>query len=196
MFCGLEVDTEYEGQANGYDYLIGSMHFLHDGGGRFPVDGSVEQVENNLRFFGSGLAFAKAYFRDLCELPAHGRFDIVGHFDLAAKNVERMPLFDMDDPAYLRAGIEAIDALAGKIPFFEVNTGAISRGYRTSPYPAPAFLRAFRERGFGAVITSDCHDARFLDCGFADAAELLRSCGFKERFILTREGFKAVSLDE
>ena len=106
------------------------------------------------------------------------------------------PLFDMEDPAYLRAGLEAIDALTGKIPFFEVNTGAISRGYRTAPYPAPAFLRAFRERGFGAVITSDCHNAQFLDCGFADAVQLLRSCGFKERYILTKDGFKPIPLDE
>ncbi len=195
VFCGLEFDTESKIPLDGYDYLIGSMHYLHDKGGRWPVDGSVERVQNAIDcVYGNGLRFACAYFRDLCELPQYGKFDIVGHFDLASKNVERADFFDPSDPEYVKAGLQAIDALAGKIPFFEVNTGAISRGYRTTPYPSPVFLRAFRERGFGAVITTDCHDARFLDCGVSDAAELLCSCGFTERYILTKGGFEAVPL--
>ena len=67
--------------------------------------------------------------------------------------------------------MEAIWALKGKIPLFEVNTGAISRGYRTSPYPQMEFLRELHICGFCAVITSDCHDAEKLDCGFELAAE-------------------------
>ena len=198
IFCGLESDTETDTSLDGYDYLIGSMHYLHRDGGRFPVDGSVEQVRDAIAtaYRCDGLSFALEYFADLCELPSFGKFDIVGHFDLVSKNCERADFFDVNDPAYIKAGLEAIDAIKGKIPFFEVNTGAISRGYRTSPYPAPAFLRAFREAGFGAVITSDCHDARFLDCGFEMAEELLRSCGFTERYILTKRGFEAVSLFE
>ena len=34
----------------------------------------------------------------------------------------------------------ALTALAGRIPLFEVNTGAIARGYRTTPYPDPFLL--------------------------------------------------------
>lgn len=196
VFCGLEFDTESNIPQDGYDYLIGSMHYLHDGGGRFPVDGSVEQVREAIaHVFGDGMRFACRYFEDLCALPSYGRFDIIGHFDLVSKNVERADLFDPSAPEYINAGLTAIDALAGKIPFFEVNTGAISRGYRTSPYPAPAFVRAFRERGFGAVITTDCHNAAHLDCGLDMAVELLASCGFTERYILTKGGFKAVPLN-
>lgn len=198
IFCGLESDTETKTSLDGYDYLIGSMHYLHRNGGRYPVDGSVEQVRDAIigAYDGDGLSFALEYFADLCELPNQGKFDIVGHFDLVSKNCERANFFDVNDPAYVKAGLEAIDAMKGKIPFFEVNTGAISRGYRTSPYPAPVFLRAFREAGFGAVITTDCHDARFLDCGMDMAEELLRSSGFTERYILTKRGFEAVSLCE
>ena len=88
----------------------------------------------------------------------------------------------------------AMEALRGKIPFFEVNTGAISRGYRTAPYPAVPLLKAFREMGFGAVITSDCHDGRNLDCHFNESAELLKACGFQEKFVLTEEGFVPAEL--
>ena len=48
--------------------------------------------------------------------------------------------------------------------------------------------------GFGAVITSDCHDGRQLDRGFDQAAELLRAGGYTERYVLTDRGFTAVAL--
>ena len=35
----------------------------------------------------------------------------------------------------------------------EINTGAIFRGYRTTPYPAPVLLREGREMGGGGTFT-------------------------------------------
>ncbi len=196
IFCGLEFDTDGKAPLDGYDYVIGSMHYVYKDGVRLPADGSVEKVRNAINdlYGGRGLDFALDYFEKLASLPDYGRFDIVGHFDLVSKNCERADFFDVNDPRYIQAGLAAIDAIAGKIPFFEVNTGAISRGYRTTPYPAPAFLRALRERGFGAIISSDCHDARNLRCGFDDAAALLRANGFTERYILTKGGFEVIPL--
>ena len=96
--------------------------------------------------------------------------------------------------AMLKLGKEAIHALKGKIPLFEVNTGAISRGYRTSPYPQPEFLKEFLACGFGAVISSDCHDKNHLDCFYEEAEELLASTGFKSKWILTDGGFREVGI--
>jgi len=48
--------------------------------------------------------------------------------------------------------------------------------------------------GFGAIISSDCHDAKYLDMAFDDARGLLLSCGFKEQYILTNDAFKEISL--
>ncbi len=196
VFCGLEYDTETKTPLDGYDYLIASSHYVHKDGGRYASDGSVEEVRRAIDegFGGDGLAFALAYFAELAEMPSRGKFDIVGHFDLVSKNCERADFFDVNDPRYIAEGLAAMDAMTGKIPLFEVNTGAISRGYRTTPYPAPVFLDAFRERGFGAVITSDCHAARNLTCGFEDAERLLAAHGFTERYILTKEGFEAIPL--
>lgn len=196
VFCGLEYDSESETPLDGYDYLIASSHYVHKNGGRYAADGSVEGVRDVICnvWGGVGLSFALDYFAELARITERGKFDIVGHFDLVSKNCERADFFDVNDPAYIAAGLAAIDAMTGKIPLFEVNTGAISRGYRKTPYPAPAFLDAFRERGFGAVITTDCHDARNLTCGMEDAERLLAAHGFTERYILTREGFKAIPL--
>jgi histidinol-phosphatase (PHP family) len=196
VFCGLEYDVTSVCSYSGYDYLIGSAHRVQRDGLSFLVDGSVEEVEKGIEqgFGGDGLAFALAYFRAISCLPSVAPIDIIGHFDLASKNIERANFFDPSAPEYQKAGMEAIDALAGKIPFFEVNTGAIARGYRTTPYPAPEFVREFKRRGFGVVITSDCHDARLLDRGYEDAVALLESCGYTEQYVLRKGGFEAVPL--
>lgn len=43
-------------------------------------------------------------------------------------------------------------------------------------------------------IISDCHNKSMLDCKFDEAAELLKGCGYKEKYVLTDCGFTAVSL--
>ena len=196
IFCGLEVDSLADVDMEGYDYLLGAVHYFKFGEEIVGFDRSKEVVAQVLDkyFDGSGMKFAQRFYSDLAQLPKFGNFDILAHFDILSKNVESLHMFDEEDPKYLALGYEAIDALAGKIPFFEVNTGGMSRGFRTRPYPIPAFVRYLREKGFKATISSDCHDARYLDHGFEDARELLRSCGFQERYVLTKTGFTAVPL--
>jgi len=78
---------------------------------------------------------------------------------------------------------------------FKINTGAISRGYRTAPYPGPKLLRAVRDMGGRICVTSDSHSADTVVCAFAQAVELARSCGFREAMVLTSGGFQAVELN-
>lgn len=198
VFLGLEFDRYSEVDLSGYDYLIGSLHYLKIGDEFVGFDRSSEVVSQVIdRYFdGNGMDFAKEYYRQLASLPDYGKFDIIGHFDTITKNIEKVRFFDIDSDKYLKCAITAMEALRGKIPFFEVNTGAISRGYRTTPYPAKNLIKKFREMGFGAVITSDCHNAEYLDCAFSDARKLLLECGFGEHYILTDSGFKAVELKD
>ena len=197
IFCGLEYEfcnTEPVGE---WDYTLGAVHYVPtaDGWGNFDSDAACVRNLINNSFGGDGQAFVKAYYETVARLPEVGNFDIIAHFDIITKNLEKAPdLFDADCKAYWDCAFGAIEALRGKIPFFEVNTGAISRGYRTSPYPAIPLLKAFRDMGFGVVITSDCHDGRYLDCHFRESTELLKACGFKEKFILTEEGFVPAEL--
>ena len=188
MYSGVDL--------TGYDYLIGSIHYLKKGDEYIGFDRSADEVKRviDTYFGGSGLEFAKEYYKELASLPSYGNFDIIGHFDIISKNCDKTFLFDENSEEYLKAAIEAMDALENKIPFFEVNTGAIARGYRKTPYPSIPLLREFKKRNFGVVITSDCHDGRMLDCFFEEARLMLAECGYKERYILTESGFKAVAL--
>ena len=99
-----------------------------------------------------------------------------------------------DGHAYINAALEALDRLAQHDVIFEINTGAMSRGYRSAPYPAPALLRAMRERSLPICITSDCHDRSNLLYAFLQAEELARSCGCRERMVLTSQGFVPIPL--
>ena len=199
IWRGLEKDNYTKVSTAGYDYLIGSVHAVQHGEDLLFIDWSADRVRASIDrvFGGDGMAYAKAYFQAVADLPKYGSFDILAHFDLLTKFNEREPdLFDMDCPAYRAAATEALEALAGKVKYFEVNTGAISRGYRTTPYPAPFILKEMKCLGFGAIISSDCHDANYLDCGYEEAKQLLLDAGFTEHYVLKEEGFVPIPLED
>ena len=196
IFCGLEFEYYSQVPLEGFDYLIGSLHYLEFDGEILGFDRKLEDVQAYIstHFGGDGMAFAKRYYQQLCHLPERGKFDILGHFDVLTKNNELGRFIDTTDPGYIQMGIDAIHALKGEIPLFEVNTGAIGRGYRTTPYPQMAFLKEFCRCGFGATISSDCHNREFLDIYFEEARQMLAEAGFTTRWILTETGFKEVKL--
>jgi len=196
VFLGIEYDFHSLCGAEGFEYTIASVHALLTEEGVRGFDTDLDATREYIRryFAGDALRFSRTYYETLAEFPRLGNFDILGHVDLVTKNNELGRFFDTSSPEYLDHALEAVHALAGKIPLFEVNTGAVARGYRTAPYPQPEILREMRQLGYGAVITSDCHDSRFIDCCFDEAAELLRANGFRSRFILTENGFAETAL--
>lgn len=196
IFCGLEFDMYGDVDLTQYDYILGAVHYLKIGDDYVGFDRSAEEVSRVIKtyFGGDGMSYAKAYYEALALLPEHCNADIIAHFDLVTKHSEKENFFDTESKLYRDYAISAAEALAGKIPLFEVNTGAIARGYRTTPYPDLFLLKELKRLGFGAIISSDCHNGEFLDCGFQEARELLTESGFKERYILTADGFRAVEI--
>lgn len=191
IFCGIEQEFFSTDSYEGFDYLIGSVHYLDCGGKILGFDRGLSETEEYIKnnFGGDGFAFAKQYFNTVCRLTEKGPFQIIGHFDLLTKNNEKGKFLDTESREYLNLGYEAISALKGKIPFFEVNTGAISRGYRTAPYPQFEFIKEIKNQGFGALITSDCHDKNYIDCFYPEAKEMLTAAGFETIWVLTDNGF-------
>lgn len=196
VFCGLEVDMYSEIDLSGYDYLIGSVHYLKLGNEIIGIDRSEEVVSSviNKYFDNDGMKYAKEYYKTLAMLPDYGNFDFVGHFDLITKHKDNRMFFDESSKEYHDIVVETAEHLVKKIPFYEVNTGAMARGYRKHPYPSLALLKEFKRLGFRTVISSDCHNKKMLDHGFETAIELLKEAGFEEHYILTKNGFVPVSL--
>ena len=197
IFYGLEFDQYSDHDKSGYDYIIASNHYLKIGSDIVAFDRDAKTVKNVIDkyFDGDGLRFAKEYYSQFSEIPKYGNFDIVGHIDIITKNCEKYPLFDETDERYQKYALDCFYALKDKIPVFEVNTGAMSRGYRTSPYPRSFLLKEMAKTGVGIVISSDCHNKEFLAHKFSETIEFCKSCGVKELQILTKGGFKGISLE-
>ncbi|MBO7390848.1 MAG: histidinol-phosphatase HisJ family protein [Clostridia bacterium] len=157
--CGVEYDLFSTESTAPFDYAIGSLHYLKCGETYYPIDCSKEGFLTLARegFKGDYYALAEAYFSLMSAYAQREDIDIIGHFDLIAKYNEGNTLFDETHPRYLAAAKAAADALLAAGKTFEINTGAIARGYRSAPYPAPAIYAYLRERGAKFVLSSDAH---------------------------------------
>lgn len=196
IYAGCELDYYSKGlmPLELFDYTIGSVHTVLAPDGSFiHFDLSADMTERYIKeyFDGDSLAYAKAYYEKLAHLPERFPFDFVGHFDLLTKFSEKRPdLIDFESKKYKDIAVEALYAVREHKEFFEVNTGAIARGHRTTPYPAPFLLDAMRDAKCKLILTSDCHNAKFLDCYFNEAKEYLKSHGIDVIYNLASEGFK------
>ena len=90
--------------------------------------------------------------------------------------------------------MEAMLACLEVTPIVEVNTGAIARGYRTAPYPAPFLLSEWRATGGRVILTADAHHVGGIQFAYADAAAHARAAGYDSALILTRNGWAEVPL--
>ena len=86
-------------------------------------------------------------------------------------------------------GILSLVCCMGIGLIFEINTGAIGRGYRTVPYPSEEILHVIRECGGKITYSSDCHNASAIAIGFEDSVALAKKCGFKSFMKLGADGF-------
>lgn len=188
ILCGIEQDYYSEG-TEGYDYIIGSVHGIKVQGEMVYMDDTDDALRKGIdkHFGGDALNLAERYFELVSDIKNKTNADIIGHFDLLLKFNEKCPLFDTANPRYINAAKKAIDILSEQNVLFEVNTGAMQRGYRTTPYPEKQILSYIKEKGCDVIITGDCHDADYLGYGFNEALSLIKECGF-ERMAYLSEG--------
>ncbi len=159
LLCGIEQDYYSENYGEEFDYVIGSVHYIEIGKEYFPLDLSrdVFVALCNDKFGGDYTLLAKAYFEILSQVKDKTNADIIGHFDIITKYNEGFCLFREDDEKYIAYGNNCIDILSQKSAVFEINTGAISRGHRKSPYPSNVFLNKMVSNGAKLILSSDAH---------------------------------------
>lgn len=191
VWCGLEYDMDAERRSvPPYDYIIGACHIL-DG---FPIDFAPDSAAHMIAWHGGALKTAQRYYDRMAGLASFPEVSIVGHFDLITKFDEREDFYDTAAPAYRDAAFAAMEKLnaAGKI--FEINSGAISRGWRSTPYPSEELLRHLKSIGGRILISSDAHSAAAMTCAFDQSEALARACGFTELWEFNGSGFEAVNI--
>jgi len=198
IYLGTERDyyTDQAEYRHNFDYIIGSVHYVFKQRSCIAIDHGQAIQEDAVRelYNGDWLSLMRDYYDLMAKLPERVHPNIIGHFDVITKFNEGNKLFDMDCKAYRNMAREAMDAILPHCHLFEMNTGAIARGKRTLPYPAPFLLEHLHDRGGEIIINSDCHDCDYLSCSFEQAAQIARQAGFTAAKILLDGKFTNVKL--
>ena len=176
VFCGTEQDILSSIPKQPYDYSIGSVHFVPYGDGFYPVDWTEEKYKAAAQelFGGDLVKYAVYYYSIVAGVYDKTKCNIIGHFDLPSKFNEKSRIYDLNDARYVSAWHSAADRIIagmkadGKTPLFEINTGAISRGYRTEPYPSFEIMLYLKDRGAKFVLSSDAHSKENIAYGFEE----------------------------
>ncbi len=187
VLCGVEHD--YFGPASayeGYDYFIGSVHYVIGNGIYYPIDESAAKTQACIDdgFGGDKNEFSRSYYDSVVKC-AQLKPLFLGHFDLITKH--GVP--DESDPKYRKIALEAMDAVLETGVPIEVNTGAMARGVTTLPYPSDFLMRRIAEKKGYVTLGSDCHDCTKLEYAFDFALECLRNCGIKSVLVYDGERF-------
>lgn len=197
ILCGIEWDQFSDDKLTGYDYWIGSVHYLRGPktGRYYEIDWRPQDLKDCMDndFGGDGLAMAEAYFASVAEVAAK-KPDILGHLDLIKKLNCTGAYFDENAARYKAAALGALEAAHRADCLLEVNTGGVYRGYRSDFYPSFWLLEEWRRMGGKVIITADSHSIESLTFGYADAAKLVQSAGFDSLQVLTVNGFETQAL--
>ena len=189
IYVGVEEDAFSPVDRSRFDYVIGSSHYFLVDGKYMPIDSGYDYFKECLKAFNyDAVAMAHAYYGAFCGYINSRRPDIVGHFDLITKFDELDASLFLSNAEYNKIAEAYVAEAAKSGCVFEVNTGAIARGLRTSPYPNENLLRALVRGGARLTLSSDSHAADTLDFGFDEAKSYLRDLGVKRVYaLLNRE---------
>lgn len=185
IYLGIEEESFQPVDRSRFDYIIGSSHKLFVNGRYYDVDHYYELLlECMKQYQNDPMLLAETYYREFCDYILRRKPDIVGHFDLITKFEEsNEPLFFGNEDYYRLAERYMGEALKSGC-VFEVNTGAISRGYRKTPYPDERLLHFMKKHDAKLILTSDSHSADTLDCNFAQTQRFLSDIGFTHLYTI------------
>ncbi len=180
ILCGLEMDYFSEKPEFETDYVIGSVHYVKKDGRYIDVDLDEESFKKSVSEFYNGdfYSFSADYFELVGNIISKTNADIIGHFDLVTKFNEGAKLFDTNNPEYMKMAEKAIDKVIVSGKPFEINTGAISKGYRSSAYPELFILKYIKEKGGRVILSSDSHSVDTLCYEFEKYEQIAKEIGF------------------
>lgn len=195
IYLGVEEDIFSPVDRRRFDYIIGSSHYFCVEGQYYSIDSNHEAFKRCLALFGEDpLRLAETYYSAFCAYIEQRKPDIIGHFDLITKFDELGDSRFLQNEAYRKLAQGYLLQAAKSGCIFEVNTGAIARGLRTTPYPSADLLHLLKKLDAPLILSADSHHRDALDFGFAEAKHYLREIGFRKLLTLQQNGFTAYDL--
>ena len=191
IYLGVEEDAFCPVNRQEFDYIIGSCHYFKIGGEYRAIDSSYDNFKECVELFcGNPINMAENYYGAFCDYIKRRKPDIVGHFDLITKYDEIDGFKFLKSNEYLSLSEKYIEDVSKSEVIFEVNTGAIARGYRASPYPNENLLHILKKKNANLILSADSHNVDTLDFNFKETRKYLRDFGFE--YVYTINGGKFV----
>lgn len=160
ILAGVEYDYYSSIDKSIFDYVIGSVHYIKINNEYLSVDLDEKTFEKiiNEYFNGDALLLCRHYYDLVAQIKNKTNCDIVGHFDLVTKFNEGNHFFDTNNKEYVNIWKACLDKIECENTIFEINYGAILRGYRTSTYPDQNIIKYIMDNGGKLIKSSDAHD--------------------------------------
>jgi histidinol-phosphatase (PHP family) len=156
-------------EAQDFDYVIGSVHFVRDH--------AVDMDDYGIWSTGhSAEDIWRRYFQTIGEAARSGLFDVLAHPDLVKMWGAERPLPEGDLRRFYELAIEGIAESGIAV---EVSTAGL-RKRAQEIYPAPAFLEMCLEAGASVALSSDAHAPQDVGADYKQALELLERMGVAE----------------
>src|SRR3954454_20887609 len=157
----------------GFDYVIGSIHFLGD-------QGAVDDRRYDIwEAIGDADRLWSTYFRRQAELVRSGLFDIVSHPDLVKIWGDDRPAPERDPRFHYEPFVEAIAEYQIAV---EVSTAGLRKPVGEI-YPARALAEMCLEAGAEFALSSDAHGPDQVGLGCDEPVQFLSELGVEGVFV-------------
>ena len=191
IYCGVEEDAFSNVNRGSFDYIIGSSHYFLVNGKYYPIDSDYDYFKKCLEVFDYDvIKLSETYYSTFVSYIADRKPDIIGHFDVITKFDEIDTQRFLNNNEYLEIAQKYIKIAAQTDVIFEINTGAISRGIRKTPYFGEKLLHTLKTQGAKVILSSDSHSVETLNYGFDEMEYLLRNVGFNFVYEMCKGEFR------
>jgi histidinol-phosphatase (PHP family) len=202
IYCGMELDYFPGIEENAFskhdiDYVIGSIHYFPGQDGEiYGVDCKFEEFKKTIfdYFEGDIKAMVHEYYDRIIQMINKFDPEMIGHFDLIKINNNEEQFFKESESWYKDEIMKVLEVMAEKGTMFDVNTGGITRGFLTDPYPSPWILKEGARLKIPVVLNSDAHTPENIEGNFEPVREILKNSGYKTKLIISGGKWKEVPL--
>lgn len=155
-------------QDNRLDFVIASMHELHNKPDFFCLDYQKESIPDLM----------EQYFSEVLKLCKWGKFDVLGHLTYPLRYIEGEANISVSLDDYAEQIQACLQALVDNGCGIELNTSGLRQKYGKT-FPTLKYIKWYRELGGESLtIGSDAHCADDVGYGMETAVAMAKEAGF------------------
>ena len=176
---GLDWNRSKIFQANGIDFIIGSVHFSKE---KIAYDGSKEETEKLLTLRGGYDNYWLGYLDEMIEMvdETWETIQVVGHLDLLKLYVPLPECFnelDTSDNPIARKMRLLLEKISEYNLAIDVNLAGLKKG--CGIYPNINILRRAHTLGIPVTLGTDTHHIKNLGIKYKEGIEYLKEAGYQ-----------------